>query len=1136
MSEIKTSILAVLGKQSGPVTYSYIDAVLPKWDFSDISKAIDALKQLGAVSVGLEGVALESSAANIIEDIAGITDNSPDQQNTGLHTECDVNADHLPYDILVGDSEPTKTIKYEQIFEEESRELIASIEDGPSLLDYSDEKTIGFSASNATSHKAKKSSNLSTNPTLKSRPLLHAFDTTDSLAVSNRIRNALQKNGLYTVKELIANLEKFLGVKGLGEKSKEELLCFLDQSSNICKSTLSSEQVEALCCLSNSTQYIFDAFGALSVIYKEQIAETVSSESDGQNAEANLLALPIDVLELGDANTRCFKRNGITTIESLVSKSGNQLLKLRGVGALKVEAARVAVDKLLHDSVDGVTLPTNNLVEKTVNPLAYEGYLYKYDNRAVELLGSCAMRLCREGLDLLPEAFRVYYLPMAQEALDVSDGNIADAEELILKAIAESPSAIDAFKASLKGQLEQARAKELTNRAECTVRIPENPVWQSHVLGILQEFDDCVLDETSGNIRFKHPTLDGWIQSLPKGDAELLSLRLRGFTLDECGKRADITRERVRQVTTRLLNQRPLLEEDAFRYLYTTYDTGKSNFTLITGADVKTENYLNLTTGKGDRRFLPLAAALSDELISDDVKSSIRSLLNKDFIFVDGERVRKDRRSIILFLVNKLTEHSRITITDLQEAYARFLSERSLESKSLPFGTLRNLQEWMKRNVPEILGVRSGEDAYIRYYDASQYDFSKLKEFMTSGLFEDIECSSALIFNHPLASEIIEELEIKDEYELHYIARNYCDLPDNVVFGRMPTIIFGDGDRGKQILDLIQEYGPIDASTLASLYREKYGVPEATFKGSYLKGFEIYKSHGSYSCSFEEMSNEQLETLSTLLTDDFHPMSLIKLQFKDKYPDDSTSLINKLNLEKVGYRPSHELLIRSDLDERAVFENLIDSHASFGPETEGFIAEIFKHPDFDSVLQIRINSLDVVEYEKDRYIHLDAVISAIDEFATKADFENYVEKVLETTNKNEPFTVHSLRGSGFTHRVEGYAIEVGFGDEFLESLISTARVGGRIKTTSVGNRIIFCKTPYCFSVVDLFEKALGELKSIDVEDLCLYMKDKYGIEISPYLARNIIRRSELFYHKELDRVFESLEEYDKLVQEVLSRQ
>ena len=167
---------------------------------------------------------------------------------------------------------------------------------------------------------------------------------------------------------------------------------------------------------------------------------------------------------------------------------------------------------------------------------------------------------------------------------------------------------------------------------------------------------------------------------------------------------------------------------------------------------------------------------------------------------------------------------------------------------------------------------------------------------------------------------------------------------------------------------------------------------------------------------------------------------------------------------------------------------------------------------------------------------MNAVISAIDETVTKADFENYIDRVLEATNKNEPFTVYSLRNSGFNHCVEKYANEIGFGDEFLESLISTARVGGRIKTTSVGSQIIFCKTPYSFSVVDLFENALGELKSIDVEDLCLYMKDKYGIETSPYLARNIIRRSELFYHEDLDRVFEGPEEYDKLVQEILSKQ
>ena len=84
--------------------------------------------------------------------------------------------------------------------------------------------------------------------------------------------------------------------------------------------------------------------------------------------------------------------------------------------------------------------------------------------------------------------------------------------------------------------------------------------------------------------------------------------------------------------------------------------------------------------------------------------------------------------------------------------------------------------------------------------------------------------------------------------------------------------------------------------------------------------------------------------------------------------------------------------------------------------------------------------------------------------------------------------------------------------------------------------MVFCKTPFSFSVVDLFESTLSELKSADVEDLCMYLKERYGVAFSASLARSIIRRSELFFHEELDKVFESSEEYDRFVQEVLARQ
>lgn len=1130
MSELESALLELLEKQSVPVTYSYIDVVLPKWDFSDISKSIETLKQSGLISVGVEGVALAACEENLIESDNIIVEDQHDNATVKYGTS----VDYLPYDILIGDSQTARDDQYEQISEEELRGLIASIESGPNILEYSNEKTIGLTYDETEypdeQLEPKEESGL------EKVPLLHAGDSVDTLYVSNRVKNAIRKNGLTTIRELIASLGKILDSRGVGEKSKEELRSLLEVSVSKIGFDISEEQAEALKSISNNARYVFDAFGTLVMLYNPSNKASDRSDSVAIESGSDMLALPIDVLEMGDAINRCFRRNGITTIEALVAKTDEQLLKLRGIGIHKVEVARSALESL-YESGNTISIEaTKNLSDSEIESQGYDDLLDSFDIRAVGLLDACALRLQEEGIDLFFPSFRVIYLPLAQMALESSDWNASDAKELIFEAISESAPAVEAFKTSFRGRLQSARAEELSSRTECRVRVPGSSIWRKHAIDVLHEFEDCAFDESTGLVKFQRTTLEEWLRGLSERDAELLALRLRGLTLEECGKRAGITRERVRQVITGLLKQRPLLSEDSWRYLYTTYNISKSDFILITGSDAKVSNYLELTTKKKERQSLPLTASLSDERISEEVKSGVRSLLNKDFLFVDGERVHKDRKSIILYLVNKLTERSRITINDLHDAYSRFLEDHSLASSDLPFGKLHNFQEWTRRNVPEILSTRSGEGAYIRFYDASQYDYSKLKELFTSGLFSDIECSAALIYNHPLASEIIQELDIKDEYELHYIAKNYCDLPSTIVFSRMPTIVFGDGDRDKQILELIQENGPIDASSLASMYREKYGVAEGTFKGTYLKGFELYKSHGGYSCSFEEMSSDQLETLSGLLTGDYHPMPLIKMQFKDRYPNASTSLINKLNLEKVGYRPSYELLIRADLDEKKAFEDLIDNHVQFSPETDGFLAEVFKHPAFDSVLQIKVNALDVVEYEKDKFIHLDAVISAIDESATKEDFEDYVAKVLEATDKNEPFTVYSLNKSGFRHRVEGYANEVGFGDEFLESLISTARVGGRIKTTSASGRIVFCKTPFSFSVVDLFESTLSELKRADVEDLCMYLKERYGVAFSASLARSIIRRSELFFHEELDKVFESSEEYDRFVQEVLARQ
>lgn len=1122
MSEVENSILNLLGNQTEPVTYSYINAVLPKWSFEEISKSLDELRQRDLVHVGIEGVSLKH--ATPLDSL------TPALPNHAAETEAHSDSRDLEWDILIGEDSSKAPEQYAQMSERELRDLVATLENRPSLLEYSDEPTIGTEP--VSSYGCTQSLDILPDCQKEYAPI-HMHDSPDSLDLSNRVKKALKKCGIHTIEKLISNLDVFFCTRGLGERSKWEVTELLKNGARIDLSVQTSEQIEAMHCLSKSAEYYFDAFGTLSVAKESgHKINSLPRHSTLHDLDEECLLLPIDVLNMGDAINRCFKRNGVRLIADLVLSSDEQLLKLHGIGMKKVSAARGALGS--YFSLE--TGLTNAVAaESEISPTAYEDYLSEYSDRTVEVLDKCIMNLVADNIDVNPNAFMVSYLPLAQETIETSDGSLEAAVEVVLETISKSPSASAVFKSSLIAQLQRARSNELTERIEHPVAAPINPIWHDLLLEVISETDNCFFDEQTGCIKFKHPKLQEWIDGLPEREAKLVNLRLQGLTLDECGKQVEgITRERVRQILEKVLSQRPLLFEDSFRFIYMAYDINEAQFSIITGLDSKVANYIKQTSRQNERENRPLSKALSDDSVRDKTKDRIRAYLNNDFVFVDGERIHKDRKSILNYLIAKLTERSNATMHDLLDAYERFLNEHSLATKDLLFTTFHNFQEWTKRNIPEILSVKNGEKAFIRYYDASQHDFVKLQEFMMSGLFENIECSAALLFNHPQATELMQELDIRNEYELHFLARNYCSLPPSVVFGRMPTIVFGTGDRRRQVLEMIQEEGPIDAFTLSELYKEKYGVSKESFRGSYLNGFEAYKNHGVYSCSFEEMTADQLDSLASILTKDYQPMHLVKLQFKDRHPDVPDSFINKLNLERIGFRPSHGLIIRQELNESQVFQTLIDENSTFGVDTKGFFSEVLRHPAFERILKTNLNALKVVEYEKNKYIHLQKVIDALGGNASIQDFKDYVEQVVSFTEKGVPFTVFSLKRDGFSHPVEELIEEVGLGEKFLESLILTARVGGRVKSTSANDHDIFCKTSYRFSIVDLFEYVLTNKEKMNIDDLCALLYESYGIEFNEPHARSIIKRSDLYFDDALDMAFASPREYNEMVEQILS--
>lgn len=1119
MTELDDAILSQLRNHPGAATYSYLTAVLPQWDFDAISRAVYDLSQKEKLFVDGEGIKL----------VAGDSLQFGAQRASSPQTEIHAN------DELIGTSSATESAVCISLSREEAQALIGQDSDNRDNTPRESERPI----TTANSPRYKDHAQYT-----QEEPIIcpNLSTDVDTINLSVRTRRALKRNNLRNIGAMVQAIGNPSEITGLGERGVSEIVSYLEQAAKRSHRLLSSAQLKSIRHLSRNANYYFDAFGALTAVQQNTTTTSRSTlilesgaDSEGETAISTcdnfVSPISIDELNVPEAVSRCFRRNKILTLEDVLNKTDEQLLSLPGIGKKKIRAVRDAVeDYLASTQASGVTAKFNLSKREAV-----DDFVDKWPKRTIRLIKRICKQLPEHGLSPYQESLLITFLPEAANAITTAGKDQSAAEALLLETILGSPEAADARATLLRLKIHASKTTEENERIECSVAIPRGKLWENAAKTIVQDYPECSYVSSRNKIEFLHPSLREWVKSLPKRDRGLLKLRLRGGTLDACAKRAKVSKARAGQIIKRILDSRPLLKEDRFRKLYQTYDLTIPLLIQLTKLNERGAKYLELTTKRGEKLHTPLQKALSDEEVPNAVRKRIRLHINSDFIFTDGERVHKDRRSITLHLANRLTTRSDVTMQELFDAYSSFLKKNAPQSKELSFSSEHAFAEWVRKNIREILNVpkpkRNKAISRIRYYDTDSYDFTKLEELFASGQFDNIECSAALIFNHPGAQEVMQELDINDEYELHCIAKNYCTMPSNVSFGRTPTIVFGEGSRNRQVLELIQEYGPIDAFSLAELYSQRYGVSEDTFKGSYLNEFRIYKSRGKYSCSLEKMTNEQLDTLSELLTRDYQPLSLIKIQFENRYPNSSIALINASNLEAVGFRASHGLVIRKNLEEDELFKDIIAKNRAFSTETQGFFLDVFKHPNFKSILQSQINSLDIIEYEKGKYIHFSAIVEVLDGKLSKNDLRDFIDKAVDFAGDNVPFTMNSLRNQGFSHPVEKFISEVGFGDELLESLIATAYVGGRVKRTSVDENYVFCKTSFSFTVVDLFEYVVSELKCADIDDLCYSIHNQYGVTINKSLARSIIKRSDLYFHEDLDMVFESASEYNRKVNE-----
>lgn len=862
------------------------------------------------------------------------------------------------------------------------------------------------------------------------------------------------------------------------------------------------EQLAVLRGFAKSDSYVFDLFGVLCRTGLEPSETEEKWEGDPFDPQSPASAmLPIERLFLSPALVNLLKERGIGTVGDIVGLGRDGLLALRSLGENKTRLVLEAMERgLRREGCD----------EDSV--LSVSAFETSYSQEAVFLTGLLEQTLAGRSYPLQHDAFVAMVLPMAAERLGASDAE--HAFEPLLGQLEGSERLVLACQIELDRKLRKLR-KRIQKRGageDLFVGVPAGQAWDTAANHIVGDDASLCFDGDTRRISVVKPTVSEWAATLKDNQRIAMELRLSGKTLEECGKELSVTRERVRQITAKALKGRPVLAEDSFLPFFEAYLMTEGQFRTLTDQPAESYEYLCLVAATKRDERAPLEAALDDAALDEGLRERIRSIVDEGFVYVNGARVQLKRQPVMEALLKLHASDKSVSLDELLGYYRAFVDEHGMDDESAfcdsgPRAISACLERWEFSMVSSRPVDDDGVRRDIRYFDWAGKDFGPLREYLRSWAQQDIECSAAMLMRDSEGALIAADLGLQDEYELHSVLRRGVgDIPGMEVRKRS-MVRFGEGDRSQQVLDLIQELGPVDANDLAEVYSERYGVAPLTFRGSYLRDFKIYESDGLYCCAGNGLTADQQQRLERALDGcDYMALARLRACMAEDFPDDNVFL-GASALASVGYRISGDLAIRDGVDEAVVFGQLIDRFDTFGVDDGGFGPEVFRNESFRSALNKRIRSFDVVEYMKDRFLRVDTVLSRGAVPVSKDDLRDYVNAVVDFMEPGVPYSVRSLRQAGFSHKVSLLRDRLpSGGDYFFGSLIATGYVGERLKLTSICGVPLFCRKQGPFSSPDVVVYMVEE-GPVGEKDLRLRLLTEHGVEIALPMLRSLCKRA-----------------------------
>jgi hypothetical protein len=576
---------------------------------------------------------------------------------------------------------------------------------------------------------------------------------------------------------------------------------------------------------------------------------------------------------------------------------------------------------------------------------------------------------------------------------------------------------------------------------------------------------------------------------------DILIARMDYMTLQEIGNVFDLSRERIRQIEKRVIQNLPKIEEILlYEQTFTEYDWEENLFMVVFNESQEVYRFLNLVLKKGKKSLI---SNFEDLNLKGSQKQKIARYYN---FFINYENKLVSYSSKLEFFEHLSFNFGQKNIKDYDfaEKANNYIFDTNMEDVNLLFdvNSVRGLVDRSNKVIRE-------RGNSFRFYDIDSLDEKTIEQLeqmldLPTGIY-----SMMKIYQDN--EEFMKEIDIQSGYELHNLYKKRIVF-DNVEYTRMPEFSMGKIFKDEFLKGLFYEQAPISLDDFTQFVEENYGLKQTSLRSLLQTDYIQYLIGTHIRVDYLQLYNDEIEKLRNILTEDIYMIDELALMGKAIDENFHDKFLNNNALLQVDYHIKGQFVLRREFQSiDRYFTNTILKNDYFVNQR----TNINRTSSFTSALYELERSLEIVRVEKDVYITAQKLESA---GITKKVLLDYRDQAILFAPEDEYFTTHTLRKRGFIHDLDNF----GFDEVFYERIIWT---DPRVKTIHLAVGSIFLKTNLEISFIDFIQSIVEKYESINIYVLQDEMLDKFNLQIDPGKVINLLKETNMYYSEELNKIF-----------------